>query len=84
MTKLEFLKVLARLDPNLMRVPPEMQLHSVAFLVAANCWIKERSDDDDTKALRRELRFIIEHERFSFQVITDEKSNNGDGSLGNP
>jgi hypothetical protein len=67
MVPTDFIALLARLDPNVCKTPPDALLHMVAFMVAADRWIKEQPDNGDAFALRIELKYFLEHKQFSWQ-----------------
>lgn len=59
--------MLSKLDSGVKLVPPNTPLRSVAFMVAAECWIKNKPENHYTMTLRKELAHLAEHKRFSFE-----------------
>lgn len=54
------------MDPSVCQAPAGTRLSSLAFLVAADYWIKEKPENAYSKILRRELLFLVNNGRFSF------------------
>lgn len=67
MTLERFLAILIELEPYMKYVPSTADLHSIAFLVVADRWIKNVPDNELSNELREELQYFISNNRFSWQ-----------------
>lgn len=78
MTRQDFILLLARMDTSVSQLPPTTPLSSVAFLVAADRWIKQKPEDEYSVIFREELMFLLANGRFSFDEVpkVDESHRN--------
>jgi len=67
MTLEKFVHILNQLDPETVYAPYRIDLHSIGFLIAADRWVHETPDDENSTLLREELRYFIAHRKFSWQ-----------------
>lgn len=80
MTLQQFLHILRKMEPSISQVPPSAPLHSVAFLIVADRWIKNVPDDKYSIELRTELQYFVEHKRFSWQEKPVQAMDNTEGN----
>lgn len=62
------------MEPDLASVPSTTPLHSVAFLVIADRWIKGIPDDDDACDLRAELQYFLRTTKFTWQAGESDRT----------
>ena len=68
MTQKDLLLFIAKKEAhNLLQIPLETPVHTLALSIAASLWINEVPDDEEAVEFREEMKYFIEHKKFSFQ-----------------